>query len=67
MEKKLVEVLKLKEMKYDDISFKEPRRFEYDKTNEYLLKKYGCDLEHFLNRALGWVWDEMSEEGEEDE
>ena len=77
MEKKLVEALGLKEMKYDNINkFKEWRRFTYDKTNEYLLKEYGYDLEHHLNCSLQWVWDEMywgvdmsenEEEGEEDE
>lgn len=75
MEKKLVEVLGLREMEYDNIAkFKEGQRETYEKTNEYLLKEYGYDLEHFINCALGWVWDEMSwgidmseEEGEENE
>ena len=71
MEKKLVEILGLKEM---DNTFKEQRRFTYEETNEYLLREYGCDLEHYINRLLHQLWDEMywgidfgEEEGEEDE
>ena len=69
----LVNMLGLKEMEYDNIhKFKEGVRFDYEETNEYLLREYGYDLEHFLNCALGWVWDEMywgidMEESDEDE
>lgn len=72
---KLVDVLGLREMENDYVhNIKEVQKFTYEETNEYLLREYNIDIEHFLNRSLAWVWDEMYwgvevevEESDEDE